>query len=182
MKPLLFIVEKTNDILKIIYSYSNLDFLQNNEDFDTKNDLIDCLLNLVETYTICLPKQFESEVDKLMEVSLSLVAFDPNYDYNNQNQGEGYGGYDDYDYYVNDDDSSWKVRRSAVKVLVTFIKARLNLSKTTMSEIIHHLTKRLIEHSENVKVEIIICLGLYLKNFVVEEQSSEGNTLILYLL
>jgi len=44
-----------------------------------------------------------------------------------------------------------------------------------MSEIIHSLTKRLDEHSENVKVEIIACLGLYLKNFIVESSDdSEG--------
>ena len=160
------------DIIKIIYQHANLDFLgDNNYDFDAKNDFIDCLLNLVETYTICSPKQ------KLIQISLNLMTFDPNYTYGTDNQGGDGGeyGYDDYDYYVNDDDSSWKVRRSAVKILVTFIKARINLSKPVMSEIIHSLTKRLDEHSENVKVEIIACLGLYLKNFIVESSDdSEG--------
>ena len=119
----------------------------------------------------------ENIVEKLIYMALTLSTFDPNYTYGSSSQAEGGDyGYDDYDYYVNDDDSSWKVRRSAVKILVTLIKARITLSKSQMSEIIHCLTKRLDEHSENVQVEIILCLGLYLKNFVVDNDSDEeGN-------
>ncbi len=115
-----------------------------------------------------------SEVEKLIRISISLLSYDPNYAYgeNAYDAGDEYGY--EYDYYANDDDSSWKVRRSAVKILVTFIKARINLTKPDMSEIIHVLTSRLEEHSENVKIEFISCLGLYLKNFIVDVEEESG--------
>lgn len=171
------------DILPLVNQYSNKNFLENDPgDYDEKNDLAEGALNILETYIIKLGNEVYQECKDIVVNSLVLIEFDPNYSYENQGQDDGgAGGYDDeyedYEEVAVMEDSSWKVRRAAVKVLHSIVKSGMVIDKDQKQLIISKLVKCLKEHDENTKMDIISCLESYLSTLVIVEETVTGNQL-----
>jgi cullin-associated NEDD8-dissociated protein 1 len=73
-------------------------------------------------------------VEKILELSISLMSYDPNYSYDESGdtkmqEDDAEGGWgsefeDDHAANDDDDDTSWKVRRAAIKVMEAIIYSR----------------------------------------------------------
>eukprot|EP00953_Heterococcus_sp_UTEX-ZZ885_P030473 16100-Heterococcus_DN1.PRE.1 len=74
-------------------------------------------------------------LDAIRDVSLRFMRYDPNYNYGDSDEDEGGDDYDneqdednmyddDFGAGSDDDDTSWKVRRSALRVLRAIISSR----------------------------------------------------------
>jgi cullin-associated NEDD8-dissociated protein 1 len=142
-----------------------------------KNDLVDTGLGILETYFITLTKEMEHKYADVVVDLLTyktqddhfenLAVFDPSYNYESVHVSSEYDEYDCYNYQDNED-SSWKVRRSSVKILMALIKSKVSLKKPVIKQIIEALVHAMREHSENVRLEVINCLRLYIRNFIIE--------------
>lgn len=178
--------EYIKTIIPMIFQFANREYLeQNMHDYDPNNDLVEAGLNLFETYVLNLGSQINADMEKVVKTVLDLMEFDPNYVYD-ENEGEanadnGYGGeydgwegYEGHDAFVYGDDSSWKVRRAAVRVIQSFIKSRIELPKQLTEVIIQSLVFNLREHEENTKLDIIYCLSNFIRNLTIEEHDNEG--------
>jgi cullin-associated NEDD8-dissociated protein 1 len=67
----------------------------------------------------------------LFRGSVDLLCYDPNFNYEAVDSEEEEGWGSDYeeaeeDKYDEDDDSSWKVRRSAIRLIHSVVKTRLD--------------------------------------------------------
>ena len=170
-------------ILEILIQYTNKTYLeQNTQNYDENNDMVEACLHIIETFILKNTHILKSYDEKIVTLSLELIEFDPNYTYSegveeeNQNYAADWG--DDYvGGMVLGDDSSWKVRRGAVKVIISFAKSRMELGRLVIDNIITALVKCLREHDENVKLDICLCLNTFLRNLIVEEQE-ENNCII----
>jgi cullin-associated NEDD8-dissociated protein 1 len=166
-------------ILEILLEFTNVTYLtSNSENYDENNDLVEASLQIIETFILKNTQILKSYDEKIVTLALELMEYDPNYTYSE-------GAEETYDYnadwgddyasgMVLGDDSSWKVRRGAVKVILSFAKSRMELNRLQIDNIITTLVKGLREHEENVKIDICLCLNTFLRNLIVEDK--EENT------
>ncbi len=166
-------------ILEILLVFTNVTYLTSNtENYDENNDLVEASLQIIETFILKNTQILKSYDEKIVTLALELMEYDPNYTYSegveetydyNADWGDDYAGG-----MVLGDDSSWKVRRGAVKVILSFAKSRMELNRLQIDNIITTLVKGLREHEENVKIDICLCLNTFLRNLIVEDK--EENT------
>lgn len=173
------IVEYLSTITIHILNFCNRDFLESNtHDYDLTNDYVETGLNLLESNILKLTYPMKPFYEKVVETVLSLMEYDPNYSYDNveMDTGDNYDYGDDYYTYEADvfaDDSSWKVRRAAVRVIHSFVKSRSELPKSITEIIIKKLVFNLREHDENTKLDVINCLSVFLRNLTIEEKEGK---------
>ena len=173
-------VEFIDKILPIILQYTSLDFLDKDpSDYDEKNDLTESALNLLETYINNILLSLEKNSNTIIENSLKLIEFDPNYSYENAEMDVDEGNYNEYEDYEQDDfanmdDSSWKVRRSACHILHSFQKSGHQFNDEQRELIIKKLVECLREHDENTKIDIILCLVSFLSIMISFDENETG--------
>ena len=78
---------------------------------------------------------------------------------------EDVGGQDD------DDDTSWKVRRSSIRVIDVIIGSRPELMKTLYSRYTKKLVDRFKERDDNVKCNILEAFQTLLKSTIIQESN-----------
>jgi hypothetical protein len=93
------------------------------------------------------------------------MSYDPNYTYDDNEDTEmqadddegGWGSEFEDDNVANedDDDTSWKVRRSAIKVLEAIINSRPELLKVLYQRYAKLLVSRFKERDDNVKCNVL---------------------------
>ena len=76
---------------------------------------------------------------------------------------------DDEGVQEDDDDTSWKVRRSAIKTIDSIISARPELLRTLYQRYAKSLVNRFKERDANVKCDVLITFQTLLKSTVVSE-------------
>lgn len=97
------------------------------------------------------------------------MKYDPNYSYDDD-EGDGgemdednedEGAFDEEDDFggSDDDDSSWKVRKNAVKVLNAIIQAQPGLLTDIYASCADELISRFKEREENVRTDVIACFN-----------------------
>lgn len=102
---------------------------------------------------------------EITDAAADLITYDPNYaavDDEMDEDGAEADGDDDFEeeeddfeeVYDDDDDTSWKVRRGAVKVLQMPIQTRLELLSTFYKTIAPVLISRFTEREETVRLEV----------------------------
>jgi cullin-associated NEDD8-dissociated protein 1 len=171
-------VEVIKTIIPMLLEFCNKDYLEaNSHNYDQNNDLVENGLNLIETYILKVTQHMKEYVKEILETVLRLTEYDPNYVYNDSpmDVDEDYSNaYEDYDNdFAFSDDSSWKVRRGAVRVLQSFVKSSLEIPKGGLLEtVIQVLVFNLREHDENTKLDIIACLSSMIRNLYVEDTDS----------
>ncbi|CAH1121972.1 unnamed protein product [Ceutorhynchus assimilis] len=124
-------------------------------------ELKEFCLQAFECYVHKCPKEITPNIGKITELSLNYMTYDPNYNYDNDDDESDIDHeHDDDDddeennEYSDDDDMSWKVRRSAAKCLEAVIKTRHELLAEFYKVLSPALIARFKEREENVKSDI----------------------------
>uniref|UniRef100_A0A8C9YJB6 TATA-binding protein interacting (TIP20) domain-containing protein n=1 Tax=Sander lucioperca TaxID=283035 RepID=A0A8C9YJB6_SANLU len=120
-------------------------------------------------------------VATVTQLCLKFMTFDPNYNYDDEEQQEEDSmdveeGLDEEsdDEYSDDDDMSWKVRRSSIKCLEALIHTRRDLLLSFYSSICPALLARFKEREENVRADVFAAFSTLLRQTRVGS-SHHGN-------
>jgi hypothetical protein len=168
-------------ILAMVFEFCSRGYLEGQmsetDNYDLNNDLVQNGLALIETYILKLSNLMKGRTEEIVKNVLELIEFDPNFVYSEEEQEEvandwAYEGYEGYEAFVFGDDSSWKVRRAAVRVISAFVKSRVEISRNLLELIIESLVFNSREHEEMTKLDILSCLSSFLRNLVIEEETS----------
>ncbi len=143
---------------------------------DAANELRENCFPGLESFVLRCPREVASFLPDILKVSIAFMKYDPNYAYDEEDDtsamdleeedvdqmdqdevdeeafdaDEEGGGSDD-------DDTSWKVRKAAVKVINAVITARPELLLELYSSCGDELIGRFKEREENVRLDIISC-------------------------
>jgi cullin-associated NEDD8-dissociated protein 1 len=107
------------------------------------------------------PEEMDKYMVEMFKTACELLRYDPGYDYEAGADGseeEGWGS--DYeeaeeDKYDEDDSSSWKVRRAAIRVIHSIVKTRLDFQGEVFSKYGALLIGQFKERTDDVKIEIL---------------------------
>ena len=107
------------------------------ESRDEDNELAETALSTLEAIIRKCPLEVSDHLAALLQKAFALCAYDPNYQYNDDeddeemkgdddDDGEGWGSDDEDDDGLaeDDDDTSWKVRKSAVAIIDAVVRTR----------------------------------------------------------
>ncbi|XP_071351490.1 cullin-associated NEDD8-dissociated protein 2 [Trachinotus anak] len=115
------------------------------------------------------PKEMSPHVAAVTKLCLKFMTFDPNYNYDDDEEEEDSMDIEDGldeesdDEYSDDDDMSWKVRRSSIKCLEALIHTRRDLLLSFYSSICPALLARFKEREENVRADVFAAFSTLLK-------------------
>ncbi|KAM3846314.1 cullin-associated NEDD8-dissociated protein 1-like isoform 2-T3 [Vipera latastei] len=116
-----------------------------------------------ESFVRRCPKEIGPHLPSVTGLCLKYLTYDPNYNYDNEEEDEDEmmeteNGEDEEqesdDEYSDDDDISWKVRRSAAKCLEAIVSTRHDLLQDFYKTLSPALINRFKEREENVKADI----------------------------
>ncbi|KAK0538159.1 hypothetical protein OC835_001516 [Tilletia horrida] len=130
------------------------------------DELREVVLQALETILLRCPAEVTPFVNQIVSSSITLLKHDPNYavdddedeeDRMDEDDEEGEDDDDDDlgDDYSDDEDLSWKVRRTAAKVLGAAITTRSELLLSFAQTIAPALVARFSEREESVRVEVL---------------------------
>ncbi|XP_041807134.1 cullin-associated NEDD8-dissociated protein 2 isoform X2 [Chelmon rostratus] len=115
------------------------------------------------------PKEMSPHVATVTQLCLKFMTFDPNYNYDDEEEEEDSMDIEDGldeesdDEYSDDDDMSWKVRRSSIKCLEALINTRRDLLLSFYSSICPALLARFKEREENVRADVFAAFSTLLR-------------------
>nr|XP_020443436.1 cullin-associated NEDD8-dissociated protein 1-like [Monopterus albus] len=120
------------------------------------------------------PKEMSPHVATVTQLCLKFMTFDPNYNYDDEEEEEEEEEEDRMDVeegideesddeYSDDDDMSWKVRRSSIKCLEALISTRRDLLLSFYSSICPALLARFKEREENVRADVFAAFSTLLR-------------------
>ena len=161
------------DIISLLMTFITKNFLDSDGDYDEKNALVEATLNCIEIYIATSISLFNDKIPQIIADSIELLMYDPG----NTNNGEvveieGYEDYEGVDFDANLDDTAWKVRRAACRILRMILASGFAFQAETKEKIIMSLIQSFGEQEENTKLEINLCLKQYLDSLVHAKQSS----------
>uniref|UniRef100_A0A8D3CF73 TATA-binding protein interacting (TIP20) domain-containing protein n=1 Tax=Scophthalmus maximus TaxID=52904 RepID=A0A8D3CF73_SCOMX len=123
------------------------------------------------------PKEMSPHVATVTKLCLKFMTFDPNYNYDDEQDEEDDMDVEDvldegsYDEYSDDDDMSWKVRRSSVKCLEALIESRRDLLLSFYASLCPALLARFKEREENVRADVFPAVAMLKKQVENERQT-----------
>ena len=161
-------------IIALLVTFLTKDFLDSDGEYDEKNSLVEATLNCIEIYICTSISLLKDEIPSIINYSTDLLTYDPGNTNNGENiEIEGYEGYDDVEFDANMEDTAWKVRRAASRILRMILSSGFNLTPETKEKIIGGLIQNFGEQEENAKLEINLCLKLYLDSLVHAKKTPE---------
>jgi len=129
--------------------------------FSTDDELRENCFQCFESLILRCPKEISPFLDKITTLCLDFIKYDPNYAAEDEEEmeteeeeEEGEDGDGEEEDYSDDDDMSWKVRRSSAKCLSAMITTRPELLRDIYSKVAPILIARFKEREENVKLDI----------------------------
>ena len=144
----------------------NLDITSSEVDMD--HDIIELCLTTFENFLKRCPREVVTFIPDIFQLAMGLISYDPNYSYGGEAmEDEEWGSDDDAFSDVAQDDSSWKVRRSAVHVLEAIIKSRPETLSNMYVALVDKLVERFIEREENVKLSIFSTFSALIRSIIV---------------
>eukprot|EP00126_Sphaerothecum_destruens_P008187 Sdes_comp20118_c0_seq1m13154 len=155
-----FIGENMDKVFTLVIKWS-----QNEDD-----DLREACINLFEVLILRCPKDIKPFISDIIQLCLSYVKHDPNYNYEDEfGDGEDFSGMDtdenveedEDDVFSDGDDISWKVRRASAKCLTSLITSKSDILLDIYPIISPGLISRFKEREETVQLEIFatyLCL------------------------
>eukprot|EP01114_Cavostelium_apophysatum_P003685 TRINITY_DN1379_c0_g1_i2.p1 TRINITY_DN1379_c0_g1~~TRINITY_DN1379_c0_g1_i2.p1 ORF type:complete len:1235 (-),score=414.71 TRINITY_DN1379_c0_g1_i2:42-3746(-) len=128
---------------------------------ELKEDCFQCFESLISR----CPKEITPYLPKIIDLCLVFIKYDPNYaeddegddmetdegDEGDEDEGDEEGEEENYS---DDDDMSWKVRRSSTKCLSVVITTRPEMLQDIYSKVAPVLIARFREREENVKLDV----------------------------
>ena len=164
-------VDQLKDLINLLISFINKNFLDSEGDYDEKNSLVEAALNCIEIYIGTSLSHMKDSIPTIIDNSCDLLKYDPGNTNNVENvEIEGYEGYEDMDFDANLDDTAWKVRRAAARILQIILSSGFNLEIEIKEKIISILIETFKEQEENTKLEIIKCLNKYLDSLIIASE------------
>ncbi|NXG62609.1 CAND1 protein, partial [Hemiprocne comata] len=149
--------EHLEKIIPLIVQYCDV------EDDELREYCFQAFESFVRRLFICCdrcPKEMDPHIPNVVGLCLKYITFDPNYNYDNEEEEmmETENGEDEEqesdDEYSDDDDLSWKVRRSVAKCLEALVSSRHDLLQDFYRTLSPVLISRFKEREENVKADI----------------------------
>lgn len=124
------------------------------------DELREFCIQACEAFVQRCPEAIGAHIPVIVKLCLNYITYDPNYNYE-ADEGDAANFMDteeeddiDSDEYSDDDDMSWKVRRSAAKCLEAVISTRTELLEDFYVTLSPALISRFKEREENVKSDI----------------------------
>lgn len=132
---------------------------------DTDEELVEQSLQTLEAFVLRCPTETGPSLNDIITKAIDAIKYDPNYaGGDGDDEDEDMVDEDDQDQdvdedefadeYSDEDDTSWKIRRAAAKVLTACIATRQDLLAAFMKTIGPALIARFSEREETVKVDI----------------------------
>jgi len=166
--------DKVPGIISLLITFLGKDFLDSDGDYDEKNALVEATLNCIEIYITTSITLLKDKIPQIINDSTELLMYDPGNTNNGENvEIEGYEGYEDVDFDAYLDDTAWKVRRAASRILRMILASGYDLEVPVKEKIISALIKSFGEQEENAKLEINLCLKQYLDSLVHARKTPE---------
>ncbi|XP_023667069.1 cullin-associated NEDD8-dissociated protein 2 [Paramormyrops kingsleyae] len=114
-----------------------------------------------EAFVRRCPKEMSCHISTIIKLCLKYITYDPNYNYDAEEDEDESMDIEDDDQgsdeeYSDDDDMSWKVRRSSVKCLEAVVSTRRDLLLELYGSVAAALVGRFKEREENVRTEIFL--------------------------
>jgi hypothetical protein len=151
-----------NDIVPML---QKLVVNQSDESNDIDNDLCESALTTLQSIIRKCPGELKlNSINELFKKSMSLVEYDPNYQYADSDEemqvDEDDAGWDDYgqddqDHEQDDDDTSWKVRRGGYRVIDAIIETRPDLHVELIRNYGLKMADRFKERVDEVKCALL---------------------------
>ncbi|CAN0131290.1 unnamed protein product, partial [Laminaria digitata] len=126
-----------------------------------------------ESFVMRCPREVTPHLSLIINVALQHIRYDPNYSYGDDEDGDDdvdMDGEEDEEEFSDDeggvsddDDTSWKVRRSAIKVLKAVIECRSELPEELYNTCCDELIARFKEREENVRTDVVGCFSKLLE-------------------
>ncbi len=129
------------------------------------------------------PREIDQYVESILEISIKLLQFDPNYTYppededekftEEEEEGDGWGSdFEDENMGgEDDDDSSWKVRRASAKLIDAIFNSRPDMLRDLYKIYGELLSSRFKERDINVKCNILETFHTVLKSAIHSENN-----------
>ncbi|GLV39340.1 Cullin-associated and neddylation-dissociated 1 [Carabus blaptoides fortunei] len=130
--------------------------------YEDDDELREHCLQAFEAFVHRCPKEITPHIGTITSLCMKYITYDPNYNYDDDGEDGDDGNMeteeeaedDENDEYSDDDDMSWKVRRSAAKCLEAVISTRHELLPEFYKNVSPALIARFKEREENVKSDI----------------------------
>jgi hypothetical protein len=176
---------------------------------DAFNELRESCFPGLESFVLRCPKEIIPFLPQIIKISIDFMKYDPNYAYDDEDEdgnpsspmdidmilgssdgdggdndgdgGENDAGYEEEEYgqQSDDDDSSWKVRKAAVRVINAIVVAHPNLLKDLYNSCADELIHRFKEREENVRLDIIACFTKFVEtNYLFSQKASSSSSTI----
>eukprot|EP00931_Biecheleriopsis_adriatica_P101392 TRINITY_DN76542_c0_g1_i1.p1 TRINITY_DN76542_c0_g1~~TRINITY_DN76542_c0_g1_i1.p1 ORF type:complete len:1272 (-),score=340.55 TRINITY_DN76542_c0_g1_i1:76-3891(-) len=146
-------------------------------DTEKEHEVVENCLNAFEVFVLRCSKEIAPHLDELCSVILNLIAYDPNFfggDGGDQDAAMD-DGFDEFDedglVDSDDDDSSWKVRRAALKVLEALVKGLPDRLDEIYTKFAQPLIARFNEREESVKLDVFSTFAEMAQAAVIKSQS-----------
>jgi cullin-associated NEDD8-dissociated protein 1 len=140
------------------------------------HEIVENCLNAFESFVLRCSKEIDPHLEELCNLILYLIAYDPNF-YNTGDEDAAMDdGFDEFDddglVDSDDDDSSWKVRRAALKVLAAMLKGLPDKLRDLYSKFAQPLIARFQEREESVKLDVFTTFAEMAQAAVIKSQSA----------
>lgn len=141
------------------------------------DELKDLSLQGLEVLLYRNSSRLTSHTAVLMELSLEMLAYDPNYAYDDDDEemedADDFDADDDeLESYSDDEDISWKVRRAAAKTLSALVSAYPDNLAAVLKNVAPVVIRQFKEHEESVCLDTIACFATILKQVSIHLGSS----------
>ena len=149
---------------------------------DAQSELRETCLQGFESFVLRCPREITPHLAALTNISITFMKYDPNYcgdddgddDVDDEDDDDHEFSDDDYDdagMEDEDDDTSWKVRRAAVKVITAVVASRPELLSDFYSCHAVELVGRFQEREENVRLDVIECFTCLVRTTALASNS-----------
>ena len=164
-------LDQLKELMTLLINHISKEFLDSEGEYDEKNSLVEATLNCIEIYIGTSLSNIQDFIPNIINNAIELLKYDPGNTNGVENvEIEGYEGYEDVEFDANLDDTAWKVRRAAARILGIILSSGFNLEPEVKEKIISALIESFNEQEENSKLEIIKCLNQYLDSLIIRKE------------
>merc|ERR1719316_2051875 len=143
------------------------------------HEVVENCLNAFESFVLRCSKEISPHLEELCNLIMFLISYDPNF-YSTGDDGDAPmdDGFDEFDddglVDSDDDDSSWKVRRAALKVLAAMLKGLPDKLRDLYSKFTLPLIQRFQEREESVKLDVFTTFAEMAQTAVIKNVATVG--------
>eukprot|EP00928_Gymnodinium_smaydae_P021607 TRINITY_DN18454_c0_g1_i2.p1 TRINITY_DN18454_c0_g1~~TRINITY_DN18454_c0_g1_i2.p1 ORF type:complete len:1278 (+),score=348.29 TRINITY_DN18454_c0_g1_i2:74-3907(+) len=160
-------------LLSIVAQATDKDQSMDDES-EKDHEVVENCLNAFESFVLRCPKEMTPHLAELSNLILQLIAYDPNV-YSGDGMDDGMDdGFDEFDddglVDSDDDDTSWKVRRAALRVLAAMVKGVPDKLPELYARFTTPLIARFSEREETVRLDVFATFSEMVHGAVVKGQ------------